>query len=71
MLNWRDYNRFSDSYSVCPFKLEIVNIFGHTASFKIGVSKVQDFGNFELSPMYCTDASGPLVLANAISTKVL
>ena len=21
---------------------------GHTASFKIGVSKVQDFGNFEL-----------------------
>ena len=25
---------------------------GHTASFKIGVSKVQDFGNFELSPMH-------------------
>ena len=23
-----------------------------TASFKIGVSKVQDFGNFELSPMH-------------------
>ena len=24
---------------------------GHIASFKIGVLKVQDFGNFELSPM--------------------
>ena len=24
---------------------------GHIASFKIEVSKVQDFGNFELSPM--------------------
>ena len=24
---------------------------GHTASFKIGVSKVQDFENFELSPI--------------------
>ena len=27
---------------------------GHTASFKIGVSKVQDFGNFELSLLFCT-----------------
>ena len=25
---------------------------GNTASFKIEISKVQDFGNFELSPMY-------------------
>ena len=34
-------------------KLEIVNKFsGHTANFKIGVTKVQDFGYFELSPMY-------------------
>ena len=24
---------------------------GHTASFKISISKVQDFGNFELTPM--------------------
>ena len=30
-----------------PFNLEIV----HTASFKIEISKVQDFGNFELLPM--------------------
>ena len=27
---------------------------GHTASFKIGVSKVQDFENFELLTMYLT-----------------
>ena len=27
-------------------------IIDNTASFKMGVSKVQDFGNFELSPMY-------------------
>ena len=27
---------------------------GHTASFKIEISKVQDFGNFELSPMLST-----------------
>ena len=26
---------------------------GHTASFKIGVWKVQDFGHFELSPNVC------------------
>ena len=32
------------------FKLWIFS--GHTASFKTGVSKVQDFGNFELPPMY-------------------
>ena len=37
-----------------PFKLEIVIFSGHTSSFKIGVSKVQDFGTFrilELSSM--------------------
>ena len=28
-----------------------MNIYWHTASFKIGVSKVYDFGDFELSPM--------------------
>ena len=25
---------------------------GHPGSFKISISKVQDFGNFELLPMY-------------------
>ena len=29
-----------------PFKFEIVDIYRHTASFKIWFSKVQDFGNF-------------------------
>ena len=32
-----------------------MNISGHTASFKIGVSKVQDFRNFELSPILTAD----------------
>ena len=37
-----------------PFTLEIANttvLYGHTASYKIWISKVQDFENFELSPM--------------------
>ena len=33
-------------------KLEIVDIYRHTANFKIWFSKVQDFGNFELSPVF-------------------
>ena len=55
MLSSADYYRFSDLYSVClktidhlSFKLSIIS--GHTASFKIGVLKVQDFVNVELSP---------------------
>ena len=56
MLNYRDHNSFLDLFSVCLRKLNHLNLklcifSGHTASFKIGVSKVQDFGNFELSPM--------------------
>ena len=46
----------SDLYSVClktidhlSFKLGIFS--GHVASFQIRVLKVQDFGDFELSPM--------------------
>ena len=31
--------------------LEIIHNCRHPASFKIGISKVQDFRNFELSPM--------------------
>ena len=34
--------------------LKLLIFSGHTACFKIGVSKVQDFGNFELSPMGLT-----------------
>ena len=55
MLNSTD-NRFSNLYSGCfkttdhlSFKLWIFS--GHIASFKITVLIVQDFGNFELSPM--------------------
>ena len=38
--------------------LEIINnLSRHTTSFKISISKVQDFGNFELSPMHYADVS--------------
>ena len=55
MLNLGDYNRFSYLYTVCLKTTDHLNLnirifTGHTASF--GVSKVQDFGNFELSPMF-------------------
>ena len=57
MLNWGDYNRFSDLYSVClktfdHLTLKLLMFSEHTACLKIGVSKVQDFGNFELSTIY-------------------
>ena len=56
-LNSGAYNRFSDLYSVCLKTIDYLNlslwiVCGHTASFKIGVLKVQDFGIFELSHMY-------------------
>ena len=57
MLNSADYYRFSNLYSVClktidhfSFKFGIFS--EHNASFKIEVLKVQDFGNFELSPIW-------------------
>ena len=49
---WLLWFNFSLSKDNWPFKLEIVNIYRQTASFKIWFSKVQDFENFELSPMY-------------------
>ena len=48
---WRLWFNFSLSKDNWPFKFEIVDICWHTACFKIWFSKVQDFGNFELSPM--------------------
>ena len=50
MLNLGDHNSFSDLFSVCVRTIDHLNLklwifSGHTASFKIGVSKVQDFGN--------------------------
>ena len=40
---WSKYNQ--------SFKLEIIHFCRHPASFKIWISKVQDFRNFELSPL--------------------
>ena len=52
----RQYISFSDLFSVClrtihHLILKLWIFSGHTASFKIEILKVQDFGNFELSPM--------------------
>ena len=33
-----------------PFKHEIIHFCRHPASLKIRISKVKDFGNFEISP---------------------
>ena len=57
MLNSGDYISFSDLFSGClrttdHLILKLWIFSGHTASFKIEISKVQDFGNFELSTMY-------------------
>ena len=46
----------SDLFSVCLRTIDhlILKLWifsGHTASLKIEILKVQDFGNFELSPM--------------------
>ena len=51
-----NYNRFSYLYTVClktidHLILKLWIFIGHAASFKIEIRKVQDFGNFGLSPM--------------------
>ena len=56
MLNLGDHNSFSDLFSVCLRTFDHLNLklwiySGHTANFKNEVWKVQDCGNFELSPM--------------------
>ena len=56
MLNSADNNSFSDLVSVYLNVFEHLTwefsiFWRHTASFKFWFSKVQDFGNFELSPM--------------------
>ena len=56
MLNKADNKSFSDLFSVClkmidHLNLKLLKFYRHTASFKIRTSKVQDFGNFKLSPM--------------------
>ena len=57
IMNSVDYDRISDLFSV---KIKTINIQtcncdyfeGILQVFKIWVFKVQDFGNYELSPMY-------------------
>ena len=54
------------------FKLLIFS--GHIASFKIGVLKVQDFGNFELLPMNVQKLHmfhNEYICSGSISLKVL
>ena len=56
MLNLGHYISSSDLFSVCLRTTDHLNLklwifSGHTASFKIEISKVQDFANFKLSPM--------------------
>ena len=63
----REFTIASDVFSVCLKTFILLNlklwIFGeHTACFKIGVLKVQDFGNFELSPMNWWFPVNPAVL---------
>ena len=56
MLNYGGHNSFSGLFSVYlsttdDLNLNLLIFSGHTASFKIGVLKVQDLKNFELSSM--------------------
>ena len=57
MLNSAGNNSFSDLVSdyLKVLKLGFFIFWGHTASFKLLFSKVQDFGNFELSTMKKAD----------------
>ena len=57
MLNLADYNSFSDLFPVYlktidHLNLKLLMFYMHTESFKIWISKVQDFSNFELSLMH-------------------
>ena len=58
MLNEGDYISFSGLFSVCLRTIDhlILKLWifsGHTASFKIEISKVQDFGNLNFHPCIC------------------
>ena len=53
MLNSTDYNSFTDLFLSVLKAIDHLLLFcWHTACFKIQIWKVQDFGNFELSPMH-------------------
>ena len=52
-----DNKSFSDLFSICLKTIDHLNLkllifCRHTASFKIQISKVQDLGNFKLSPIF-------------------
>ena len=56
MLNLADYDSFSYLVSVYRKTTDHLNFnllmfYRYTLSFKISISKVQDFSNFELSPV--------------------
>ena len=55
MLDWADYDSFSDLFSIHVktinhLNLKLLVFSRHTACLKIGISKVEDFRNFEFSP---------------------
>ena len=49
---------FRLSKHISPFKHEIIHFCRHLESLKNRISKVQDLGNFELSPMLLHDRAG-------------
>ena len=56
MLNLEDYNSISNLLSLSHKTIDLLNwkflvVYRHNASFEIWISKVQDFQNFEISPM--------------------
>ena len=56
---------FSPSKDNWPFNLKLFMICWHTTIFKIWISKVQDFGNFEFSPMSLWDV-GTYYISNQL-----
>ena len=56
-MNLTDYNSFTDLFlsvlkAIDHLNMNMLLFCWHTACFKVGISKVQDFENFELTPMY-------------------
>ena len=46
--------------------LKLLMIYGHTTSFKIRISEVHDFGNFELSPMVMSHSTMKHIFCNSL-----
>ena len=63
---------FYDLFSICLRAIDhlILKLWvfsGHTASFKIEILKVQDFGDFELSPMHMQQVPNSSVLTHIVN----